>query len=175
MGPRTKNEKALLALIALIVLGAGNFFGYQWLSRQQSQLTLAYAQLHADKAEAEADLAKQDMWAERKAWLEKNEPAIGDEGTARAQMQQYVSKGARDNKLEILEQSFDEAQHASPEMQISYTVTIKGPMNGLCHWLADLQKPESFYAVCQFSLKADQDQKSMICKLKLARFFTGGS
>jgi hypothetical protein len=48
-------------------------------------------------------------------------------------------------------------------------------MEGLCRWLAALQKPESFYAVTQFSLQADEDQKSMVCTLQVARYFQESS
>jgi len=173
--PRTRNEKILLAVLGLIVLGGVNYYGYQWLSHRQSQLSLTYAQLHADKADAEIDLLKQDFWAQRKAWIQEHEPPAGEEGDTKAQVLQYVLKGARDNKLEVLEQGLNDVQHGPAGTRVNVTVKIKGSMEGLCRWLADLQKPESFYAVSQFSLKADQDQKSMICTLQLARYFKGGS
>ena len=44
-------------------------------------------------------------------------------------------------------------------------------MEGLAKWLTDLQKPDQFYAISSFSLKADQDQKSMVCTLQIARYF----
>lgn len=175
MRPRTKNEKLLLAMLVLILLVGGNYYGYQWFSHQQGELALTYAQLHADQVEAEVELKQQDLWAQRKAWIQEHEAPAGEEGDMKAQVLQYVLKGARDNKLEILEQSLNDAQHGSAGMRVNVTVRIKGSMEGLCHWLADLQKPENFYAVSQFSLKADQDQKSMICTLQLARYFKGGS
>jgi hypothetical protein len=48
-------------------------------------------------------------------------------------------------------------------------------MEGLVNWLTALQKPDQFYAVSSFSLQADQDQKSMICTLRIARYFKDGS
>jgi len=36
-------------------------------------------------------------------------------------------------------------------------------------------KPDQFYAVSSFALKADQDQKSMVCTLQIARYFKEGS
>lgn len=175
MRPRTKSENLLLALLGLILFGGGNFYGYQWLTQKQASMTLSYAQLRADKAEAEVDLQKQDMWAQRKAWLEEHEPVMGDEGDAKAQVLQAVLKGARDNKLEIIEQSLNDVQHDSGGTRVNVSVKVKGSMQGLCKWLSDLQKPESFYAVSQLSLKADQDQKSMVGTLQLARYFKAGS
>jgi len=172
---KTKNEKFLLAFLVAILFITGNFYGYRWLSQKQSALDMAYAQMRADKADAQVDLLKKDVWAQRKTWIKDHEPAQGDAGDTRAQVLEHVSKGAHDNKLEVLEQSLNDVQQGPSGTRINVTLKIKGPMEGLCHWLADLQKPESFYAVSKLSLKADQDQKSMICTVQLARYFKGGS
>jgi hypothetical protein len=174
---RTRNEKILLGVLLAIIFVTGNYYGYLWLARKQSALDLSYAQLRADKAEAQLDLMKEDVWAQRQAWLKDHQPVLhaGEEDEAGAKVLQYVLKGARDNKLEIVEQSLNDLDHGPAGTRINVSVTIKGPMKGLCAWLADLQKPENFYAVPSFSLKADQDEKSYVCTLKLARYFKGGS
>ena len=38
-------------------------------------------------------------------------------------------------------------------------------------WLTALGKADQFYAVTSFSLKADTDQKSFICDVRVARYF----
>jgi hypothetical protein len=168
---RTRTEKILVVMLVLIVFGAANFYGYEWLSHRQQALALRYAELRADRAEALVDLQKQSFWAQRQAWIKDHEPALTDEGDAKAQVLQAVLKGARDQHLEILEQTLGEAQPGPGGIQINATVKVKGGTQALCTWLADLQKPESFYAISQFSLKADQDQKSMVCTLQVARYF----
>jgi hypothetical protein len=170
----TKNERSLLLILAAIVFVGGNFFGYRWLSQKQSSLQLAEAQLRADQAEAKVNLEQSDLWAQRKAWVHDHEPPLGDEGDAKAQVLAYVLKGARDNKLEIMEQSLNDVQHGVAGRRINVSVKVKGSMKGLCKWLTDLQKPDQFYAVPSFSLKADQDQKSMVCTLQIARYFKEG-
>jgi hypothetical protein len=172
--PQTRNEKVLLSVLAAIVFAGGNYFGYLWLSQRQSSLQLADAQLLADQAEAKVDLKESDSWALCKAWIRDHEPPLGDEGDAKAQVLEYVLKGARDNKLEIMEQSLNDAQHGAAGTRINVSVKIKGSMQGLCKWLTDLQKPDQFYAISSFSLKADQDQKSMVCTLQIARYFKNG-
>jgi len=172
---RTRNEKALFVLLLVILFGAGNFYGYEWLSKRQQALELSYAGLRADQAEARVDLLKQDLWAKRKSWIQENEPALGDEGDARAQVLEAVLKGARDRHLEIMDQTLNDVQHGAAGTRVNVAVKVKGSMQGLCEWLADLQKPGSFYAVSQLSLKADQDQKSMVGALQLARYFKVGT
>jgi len=172
---KTKNEKILLVFLITILFVTGNFYGYRWLAQKQEALNLTYAQMRADNADAQVDLLKKDLWAQRKAWIKDHEPVSTEEGDTKAQVLEHVSKGAHDNKLEILEQSLNDVQQGPAGTRVNVTLKIKGPMEGLCHWLADLQKPESFYAVSKLSLKADQDQKSMICTVQLARYFKGGS
>jgi len=171
----TRNEKHLLSLLAAILFAGGNYFGYRALAQKQSSLQLDYLQLQGDQAEAKVDLQQSDLWAQRKAWIRDHEPVLGDEGGAKAQVLEYVLKGARDNKLEIMEQSLNDVQHGTAGARVNVSVKVKGSMQGLCKWLTDLQKPDQFYAVSSFTLKADQDQKSMVCTLQIARYFKEGS
>lgn len=172
---KTRNEKFLVILLLIIVIGAGNFYGYEWLSQKQRALDLQLAQLRAEKAEALVDLQSLALWTKRKAWIQKHLPALTDEGDAKAQVLESVLKGARDQHLEILEQALGDTQHGSTGTRVNISLKVKGRMQSLCQWLSDLQKPESFYAVSKLSLKADQDQKSMVCTLQLARNFRSGS
>jgi hypothetical protein len=168
---RTNNEKKLLALLFAIAFAMGNFYGYKWFAQKQAALVLTEKRLRADNTEALVVLQQQDLWAQRKAWIGQHAPALGEEDVAKAQVLQNALKGARDQHLEVLEQNLNDTQQGAAGTCINVTVKIKGPMKGICDWLADLQKPENFYAVTRFSLKADQDQKSMVCSLELARYF----
>jgi hypothetical protein len=172
---KTRNEKILVGLLLLIVFVAGNVYGLRWLAQRQHELDLSRAELRADKAEAEVDLQKQSLWTERRQWIDQHEPVMGDEGDTKAQVLQSVLKGARDNKMEVLQQSLDEVEQGTGGTRVSVQLKVKGSTQSLCSWLAALQKPENFYAVPQLSLKVDSDEKSMICTLQLARYFKSAS
>jgi hypothetical protein len=171
----TKSEKTLLWILAAIIFAGGNYFGYRWLAQKQSNLQLAYAQLKADQAEAKVDLLESDLWAQRTAWIRDHEPALGDEGETHAAVLAYVKKGVDDNKLVVIEQSLNDVEHGAAGARMNVSIKVKGSMQDLCKWLADLQKPDQFYAITSFALKADQDQKSMVCTLQIARYFKEGS
>jgi hypothetical protein len=175
MRPQTKNEKLLLALLAAIVVLGGSFFGYRWIAAKQASLQMTYAGLLADQREAQVDLQQSDLWTQRKTWIHDHEPTLGDEGETKAQVLAFVLKGARAHKLEIVEQNLSDVQQGPGGTRVNVSVTVKGAMESLTEWLTELQKPDQFYAVSLFSLKADQDQKSMVCRLQLARYFKGGS
>jgi hypothetical protein len=173
---RTKSEKILFAAMLTIIFGGANFYGYKWLAQKQVALELAAAELRADQAEARVDLKDLDESTQRQAWIKQHEPVLGEADTAKAQVLDEVSKRARDNKLEILEQGLvEEVTHDAGGAQIGVTLKVKGSMEDLVRWLTALQKPDQFYAVSKFSLKADEDQKSMVCTLQLARYFKEGS
>jgi hypothetical protein len=94
-----------------------------------------------------------------------------DEGDAKAQVLEYVLKGARDNQLEIEEQNLNDVEHGAGGARVNVSVKVKGAMESLVKWLTAIEKPDQFYAVTSFSLKADQDQKSFVCTVRFARFF----
>jgi len=165
----------LLWFLAAIVFVGGNYFGYDWLAKKQATLQHQFAELRADQAEAKVDLIEAGRWEQRKAWIRAHEPVLGDEGDAKAQTLEAVLKGARDNKLDIIEQSLNDAEHGAAGTKINVSVKVKGSMQALVKWLTDLQKPEQFFAISLFSLRADEDQKSMVCTLQVARYFKGGS
>ena len=167
----SKSETRLLWALIAVVFAIANYLGYGWLTTKQTALEHSYRSLRADQAEAKVDLVETDLWKKRMAWIEANEPALGNEGDAKAQVLEAVLKGARDNKLEIMEQNLNDVQHGAAGTQVNVTVKVKGSMEALAKWLTDLQKPEQFFAISTFSLRADQDQKSMVCNLQIARYF----
>jgi hypothetical protein len=172
---RTKNEKILLAVLLAVVFLGANYYGYQWLLQKQKHEDFELQTLKADKAVAATALQELPLWAQRKAWISEHQPAItGDEGTAKADVLESVLKGARDNKLEIVEQSLNDVTHGASGTRVNVSVKVKGSMQDLVKWLTVLENPTQFYAVSVFSLKADQDQKSMVCTLQIARYFKGG-
>jgi hypothetical protein len=165
----------LLVVLAVIVFACLNFYGYRWLSQKQAALRLSEASLRADQAEAEVDLQQAALWQKNMAWINDHQPPLSDEGDAKAQLLEYVLKGARDNKLEVQEQNLNDTQHTLGGTQINVSVKVKGSMQDLVKWLTALEVPDQFYAVSLFSLKADQDQKSFICSLQFARYYKNGT
>ncbi len=168
---RTRNEKILLAILAAIIFVGGNVFGYRWLAKKEADLKLVEAGLKADEAEGKVALLQANTWAQRKEWITAHQPKMGDEGETKSDVLNYVLKGARDNKLEVLEQNLNDVQQGAAGTRVNVSVKVKGSMQDLAKWLTALEKPADFYAISTFSLKADQDQKSMVCSLQIARYF----
>ena len=169
---KTRNEMLLLGVLIAVVFFGGNYFAYDWLTKQQAKLKLDIARMRADNAETEVALQEADLWAQRKAWVSTQQPPMaGDEGSTKAAVLESVLKGARDNKLEIQQQNLGDSEPTAAGTRLNVAVKVKGGLEPLVRWLTALEKPESFYAVTSFSLKADQDMKSYICEVRVARYF----
>ena len=168
---QTNNEKTLLVVLVVVVFLIGSYLGYGWLVKEQTTLDRTYASLRADEAVAKVDLLQTDTWTKIKAWTHDHQPPMGDEGDAKSQVLEDALKGARSNKLEIVNQSLNDVEHGGAGTRVYVTVKVKGSMQDLCKWLTDLEKPEQFYAISSFTLNADQDQKSMDCEVQIARYF----
>ena len=167
----TKSEKFLLSILGLVILAGLIFFGSKMLNQRQRIADLERATLRADNAEATVELQDELRWQKRAQWIRDHEPIMGEEGDARAQMQSFLVKGARDFHLEVQDRNLGAVRHNVAGVKIQSEMRVKGTMEDICRWLANLQKPESFYAVDLFSLKADQDEKSMVCSLNISRYF----
>jgi hypothetical protein len=171
MRPQTNNEKMLLWVLGAVIFLGGSYLGYGWLADTQKKLDRTYAGLRVDQEEAKVDLMQSDTWTKIKAWTQEHQPTMGDEGDAKAQVLEDALKGARANKLEIVNQSLNDVEHGGAGTSVFVTVKVKGSMQDLCKWLTTLEKPEQFYAISSFTLNADQDQKSMDCEVQIARYF----
>ena len=171
MRPLTPSEKLLLIILGVIVFGGVNFFGYRTLSQKSTALTTEKAQLRADQAEARVSLIQQATWKERSAWVQQHEPTSSNEGDAKAETLQSVLSAARGNGLKIEEQSLNETLPDPNGFRVEISLTLKGPMQSMTQWLSTLQDPASFYGVPYLSMKADSEQKTMICSLRIYRYF----
>jgi hypothetical protein len=169
--PLTPNEKLLLTVLVLIVFAGANFFGYRMLKQKKDAQTLDYAEARADQAEAKVSLLQKSTWEKRESWIAAHEPTATEEGDAQAATLQFVSSGARSQGLQVVEQSLNETVESGNGFRVEVALTVKGPMHALTQWLAGLQDPASFYAVPYLSLKADDEQKSMVGNLHIYRFF----
>ncbi len=175
MRPLTRNEKRLLPILGVVAFGIANFYGYSWLAGKQSALHTTEVDLQDQQDASAIALQEIPTWTQRKAWLNDKQPPLGDEGEAKAAVLEYVQKGARANKLEIVEQSLNDVQHTAAGARVNVSLKVKGSMEDLVTWLTGVEKPDQFYAVTLFSLKADQDQKSFDCTVQIARYFKGGT
>ena len=162
-------------MLVAILFVAGNWYGYDWYTAKLTALRSTADGLQADQDSANDALKEIPQWTERNAWIKEKQPPLGNEGDAQAAVLEYVQKGARAHKLEITDQSLNDVQPTAGGVRVNVSVKVKGSMQDIAEWLAPLQKPDDFYAVTHFSLKADPDQKSFDCTLQIARYFKKGS
>ena len=137
---RTRNEKILLAVFFAILFLGVNYYGYLWLFKQQAALDATCQQLQTAQLEAKVDLRDLESCRAEKSWIEAHQPTMGEEGDTKAQIQKVVSDGAHQNKLDILEQGLgSEVEQGPAGSKVMYSLKVKGSMECICHWLAELQ------------------------------------
>jgi hypothetical protein len=175
MLPRTSNEKLLLGVLVAILFVAANWFAWDWYAAQMAELHTKAGNLKDAQESAETALQEIPTWQKNMAWVKAKQPSLGDEGDAKAAVLEFVEKGATAHKLQIIDQNINDVQKTAAGTRVNVSIKIKGSMQDLVEWLAPLQKPDDFYAITLFSLKADADQKSYDCTLQIARYFKGGS
>ena len=171
MRPLTPSEKSLLIILGVIVFGGLNFFGYRTLSQKSFAMQTEAAGLKADQAEARVSLLQKSLWDQRMAWVKQHEPTSTNEGDAKAETLQAVLSAARGNGLKVDDQSLNESLQDANGFRVEISLTLKGPMQSLTKWLSTLQDPANFYGVPYISMKADSEQKTMICSLHIYRYF----
>ncbi len=174
MRPRS-NEKLYLGVLLAILFVAANWYGYKWYAGKMSDLHLSASDLQSEQDAAQIALGELPKWNEKMKWIKDTEPPLTSEGDAKAAVLDFVEKGATAHKLEIVEQSLNDIQKTPAGTRVNVSIKVKGSMQNLVAWLAPLNKPDDFYAITLFSLKADTDQKSFDCTLQIARYFKGGT
>ena len=71
-----------------------------------------------------------------------NQPSMTNEGDAKANVLDFVEKGATSHKLEVVEQSLNDIQKTAGGVRVNVSIKVKGSMQDLVEWLAPLQKPD---------------------------------
>ena len=171
MRAQTKNEQRLLWLVGAMVLVMITIYGLGALSRTQAGLNAEYRRVRLQQVDGRSLVSEADTWTERTEWLAVNAPRCGEEGKTRAEVLEHGLQEARDNHMQILEQSLGDVQRTAEGVSVSAKFRATGTMEQVCRCLSALQNPRKFYAVTSLSLRAGETDQVMICSITLKRFF----
>ena len=167
----TKNERLLLALLLGALFVFLNVFAFQAVKRLNTQLKAQHEELRNQQVVAETWLEERTAWAEKKAWLDENQPKLGDEGAASSALLQHLTTSARRHSITVLEQKLLDAESTSKYREVSVRLKVSGSLKGLSQWLCEVQEPKLFQAVKTFSVKSAKKPPDVICVLEVARWY----
>lgn len=166
-----KEQKLLFLLIgALFVLL--NVVGLQAFLNRQRLLQSNIAQLRTQLDEHRSILADQDYWAERRAWLEANQPA-DDISTVEddTKFTQFVQTSAKNSGLAYTRRGGGPMPPRGSIAEVYDASTVKGPMRALVKWLSELQKPAEFRVIKQLRIKSAEKPPDVVCDVEVARWY----
>lgn len=165
-----KEKRLLIGLVgALFVLL--NVVGLQAFLNRQRALQSNIVRLQGQLEEGRALLAEKDFWQERASWLNENQPP--DDITTTdddAKFYEFVETSAKNAGLTYTRRDAGNQTDAGAYAEVFDSSQVKGNMESLVKWLAELQQPKAFRAVKQIAVKSGEPPE-VIAEVEVARWY----
>jgi Tfp pilus assembly protein PilO len=168
----TKNEKRLLTLFGLAIFVMANFYGISYLLDRESELAQQVDELKATAKTNQIWLKEKQFWLTRKQWIDRQQPRVGSGQVPQSELLQSVIASAQANQLVIQEQSFAESKNTPNYQSVGVKLKLSGNLENVVKWLAELQQPEKFQAITNFSLKSEEQPPKVSLELEVARWYS---
>jgi hypothetical protein len=108
---------------------------------------------------------------ERKKWIDNKQPRIAANQVPQSELQDSLTKSATAAGLQIQEQSFGEVKTTPNYQSVSVRLKLTGSLQNAVKWLVEIQQPELFQAVTNFSLKSADAPPTVNLELEVARWY----
>jgi hypothetical protein len=165
-----KETRLLIGLVgALFVLL--NVVGLQAFLNRQRALQTSIVQLQGRLTEGRALLEEKEIWQERAAWLDGNQP--GDDVSTTdddAKFYEFVESSAKSAGLEYTRRDAGNLPSTGPLAEVFDSSQVKGNLESLVKWLGELQQPKAFRAIKQISIKSGEPPE-VIAEVEVARWY----
>jgi hypothetical protein len=163
----TASERRLLGILAGVVFLILNLFTWKFLAARKQEITIDLAKLKSLKINADFWLADREKWTARQAWLDANQPPLGQAGA----LAEALKVSAEKYKIKIESQELTDANATTYYQEIAVKMKVNATLEGLTRWLAELQQPALFQVVSHLSLKSDKEkpESRVICELQISR------
>jgi hypothetical protein len=168
----TKSEKRLLIIFGLAVFVMANFYGLSYLLDTESEVTRQLSELKANAKTNQIWLREKQFWLTRKQWIERQQPRVGAGQVPQSELLQAMTASAQANQLVIQEQSFAELKNTPNYQSVAVKLKLSGNLENVVKWLAEIQQPEKFQAVTNFSLKSEEQPPKVSLELEVARWYS---
>ncbi len=167
----TSKEKRLLAGLLGTLFILLNVVGLQAFLNRKRALDANISQLETKLSESRAILDQKDYWRERGAWLDENQPTddvttIEDD----TKFTEFVETSAKNSGLQYTRRGGGPLPAKGPYAEVYDASQVKGTMEQLVKWLAELQQPKAFRAVKQLRIKSGEPPE-VIADIEVARWY----
>ena len=167
----TKSEKRLSTILIVAVFATGNFYGLGYLFDLLSTSSREVSELQSQEHSNEIWLRERDLWLGRKRWIEASQPRIRPNQVPQSELLESLTTSAKANQLEIQEQSFAENKSTPNYQSVAVRLKLAGALQNVIKWLVQIQQPELFQAITNFSLKSANEPPNVSLELEIARWY----
>jgi hypothetical protein len=149
-----------------------NFYGISYLLDTESALTQQMSELEGTAKTNQTWLREKQFWLARKQWIDRQQPRVGAGQVPQSELLQTLTASAQANQLVIQEQSFAELKNTANYQSVAVKLKLSGNLQNVIKWLAELQQPEKFQAITNFSLKSEEQPPKVNLELEVARWYS---
>jgi Tfp pilus assembly protein PilO len=167
----TKSERRLTLLFLGLVFVVANVLALEAIIKKRRTLEREITRLNLEQREASAWMSDRDYWMKRKAWLDEKQPKLEVEGQESARLLETLQQSARQQNITISTQRLIDPKTTTYYREGSVQLEIKGRLESVTRWLAQLQEPARFQAVTSLTLKSDTEPPKVIVNLTVARWY----
>jgi hypothetical protein len=167
----TKTEKRLSGLLIVAAFVMANFYGLGYLFDSLGTLTQEVSDLRNRAHSDDIWLKEKDLWLGRKRWIDGAQPRMRGNQVPQSALLESLTKSARDDQLDIQEQSFAEAISTPSYQSVAVRLKLGGALQNVIKWLVQIQQPELFQAITGFSLKSANEPPTVTLELEVARWY----
>jgi hypothetical protein len=162
----------LLVIFGLAVFVMANFYGLSFLLDTESEVTRQLSEVQANAKTNQIWLREKQFWLTRKQWIERQQPRVAAGQVPQSELLQAMTASAQANQLVIQEQSFAELKNTPSYQSVAVKLKLSGNLENVVKWLAEIQQPEKFQAVTNFSLKSEEPPPKVSLELEVARWYS---
>ena len=167
----TKSEKRLSIILTVAIFAMANFYGLGYLFDLLSTSSREVSELRSQQQSDGIWLREKALWLDRKRWIEASQPRIRPNQVPQSELLESLTTSAKANQLEIQEQSFGENKSTPNYQSVAVRLKLTGALQNVIKWLVQIQQPELFQAVTNFSLKSANEPPTVILELEIARWY----
>jgi hypothetical protein len=149
-----------------------NSYGISDLLDTESALTQQMSELEGTAKTNQTWLREKQFWLARKQWIDRQQPRVGAGQVPQSELLQTLTASAQANQLVIQEQSFAELKNTANYQSVAVKLKLSGNLQNVIKWLAELQQPEKFQAITNFSLKSEEQPPKVNLELEVARWYS---
>jgi hypothetical protein len=168
----TKGEKRLSLVLGVALLVMGTFYLVTYLLDIESDQSLKIRGLEANANTDQVWLREKQFWLDRKQWIDQKQPRVPAGAVPQSELLQSLTTSAQNHKLTIQEQSFADAKSTANYQAVAVRLKLTGTLEDVVRWLVDVQQPEKFQAVTNFSLKSQEKPPAVDLELEVARWYS---